>query len=227
MTFCDKEYVRNIFKDKTVAIVGSGPSVLDNRPGYIDSHDIVVRISNYKLYEETGIRTDVHYSFYGTSIKKSRQELIEDGVYLCMCKCLNSKPINSPWHDKYGKSKGIDYRYIYQDRRNWWFCPTYIPTDDEFLAHFDLLGGHVPTTGFAAILDILSYEPKSIYLTGFDFFTSKVHNVDENWRKNNPSDPIGHVPLSEFRWLEKNIKKYSIKTDSALRRMLINKFAYR
>ena len=43
MTFCDKEYVRNIFKDKTVAIVGSGPSVLDNRPGYIDSHDIVVK----------------------------------------------------------------------------------------------------------------------------------------------------------------------------------------
>lgn len=227
MTFCNKEYVRGIFEGKSVAIVGSGPSVLDNKVGYIDSHDVVVRISNYKLYEETGLRTDVHYSFYGTSIKKSRDELIADGVYLCMCKCPNSKPINSPWHERHGKSKGVDYRYIYQDRKNWWFCPTYIPTDDEFLSQFDLLGGHVPTTGFSAILDILSYNPESVYLTGFDFFTSKVHNVDENWRKNNPSDPIGHNTMAEFRWLEKNIKNYPIKTDAALRRMLINKFEYR
>jgi hypothetical protein len=226
MTFCDKEYVRGIFKGKTVAIVGSGPSVLDNRPGYIDSHDVVVRISNYKLYEETGLRTDVHYSFYGSSIRKPRQELIDDGVYLCMCKCPNSRPIESQWHERNGKTKGIDYRYIYHERRDWWFCPTYVPTDDEFMSHFYLLGGHVPTTGFSAILDILSYEPESVYLTGFDFFTSKVHNVDESWRKNNPADPIGHVPLAEFRWIEKNIKNYPIKPDAQLRRMLLNKYDF-
>lgn len=226
MTFCDKEYVRGIFKGRSVAIVGSGPSVLDNRPGFIDSHDVVVRISNYKLYEETGTRTDVHYSFYGTSIRKKREELIEDGVYLCMCKCPNSKPVDSAWHRQHNKSKGVDYRYIYNERANWWFCPTYVPTDDEFMSHFNLLGGHVPTTGFSAILDVLSYEPESVYLTGFDFFTSKVHNVDESWRKNNPQDPIGHVPQAEFRWIERNIKNYPIKTDAALRRMLVNKYDF-
>lgn len=224
MSFCGKEYVRGVFEGKTVALVGSGPSVLDNKPGFIDSHDVVVRVSNYKLFEETGTRTDVHYSFYGSSINKSREELIADGVYLCMCKCPNSQPIHTDWHIANGKIKGIDFRYIYQMRHNWWFCPTYVPTDAEFLAQFRLLNNHVPTTGFSAILDILSYNPKSLYLTGFDFFTSGVHNVDEKWKKNNPLDPIGHVPKEERRWLMNNYKDYPISFDYSLKRLMENKY---
>jgi len=224
MSFCDKEYVKNIFEGKSVALVGSGPSVLDNKIGFIDSHDIVVRVSNYKLYEETGIRTDVHYSFYGSSITKSQHELIKDGVYLCMCKCPDSQPIHTDWHVRNNKIKGIDFRYIYQQRKNWWFCPTYIPTDEEFLKQFKLLNNHVPTTGFSAILDILSYNPKSLYLTGFDFFTSNIHNVDERWKKNNPQDPVGHVPKEERRWLMNNYKNYPITFDYALKKLMENKY---
>lgn len=226
MTFCDKEYVRGVFEGKTVAIVGSGPTVLDNKAGFIDSHDVVVRISNYKIFEETGLRTDVHYSFYGNSITKSKQELIYDGVYLCMCKCPNSQPIHSPWHERNGKQKGVDFRYIYNQRANWWFCPTYVPTDEEFLAQFELLKRHVPTTGFAAILDVLSYNPKSVYLTGFDFFSSGIHNVDEGWKKNNPQDPIGHVPNEERRWLMNNYQKHPIVLDPALKRMMASKYDF-
>ena len=224
MNFCNKDYVRQVFEGKSVAIVGSAPSVLDNKPGFIDSHDVVVRVSNYKIFLETGIRTDVHYSFYGSSITKSKQELIDDGVYLCMCKCPNSKPINSSWHELHGKTKGVDFRYIYEARKNWWFCPTYIPTDEEFLHQFEILKNHVPTTGFSAILDVLSYNPKSVYLTGFDFFTSGIHNVDEGWRKNNPKDPIGHVPHEEKRWLINNHMNYPITFDATLKRLIANKY---
>ena len=224
MNFCDKAFVKQVFEGKTVAIVGSGPGVLDNKPGFIDEHDVVVRISNYKIFEETGIRTDVHYSFYGSSINKSIDDLKADGVYLCMCKCPNSKPINSQWHEINGKTKGIDFRYIYQMREPWWFCPTYVPTDAEFLAQFELLKKHVPTTGFSAILDVLSYNPKSVYLTGFDFFSSGIHNVDERWRKNNPQDPIGHVPHEEKRWLINNYKNYPITFDATLKRLIANKY---
>lgn len=226
MDFCSKDYVRSVFEGKRVAIVGSGPSVLDNKAGFIDSHDVVVRISNYKIFEETGIRTDVHYSFYGVSITKSQKELIDDGVYLCMCKCPNSQPIDSAWHVQHGKTKGIDFRYIYEYRKNWWFCPTYVPTDDEFLEQFKLLKNHVPTTGFSAILDVLSYNPKSVYLTGFDFFTSGVHNVDESWKKNNPRDPIGHVPKEERRWLMNNYKNYLITFDYSLKKLMENKYDF-
>lgn len=186
-----------------MAIVGSAPSVLDNDPGYIDAHDIVVRINNYKLSRKAGHRTDVHYSFYGSSIKKDRDSLVRDGVRLCMCKCPNGKPIHSPWHEQ-NRRIGTDFRYIYQMRKNFWFCPVYIPTTERFLEFFHLLSNHIPTTGFQAILEISSFKAAHIYITGFDFFQSKIHNVNEPWRPGRQDDPIRHLPHKELEWLKEN-----------------------
>jgi hypothetical protein len=216
MKFIDREHVLATFKGKTVALVGSGPGSLGNAPGLVDSHDVVVRVNNYKLFPATGYRTDVHYSFYGSSIRKTPIELQRDGVKLCMCKCPDAQFIESPWHRRHGKMAGVDFRMLYQRRRAWWFCPTYVPTVDEFLAHFHLLGGHVPTTGFSALLDVLSLEPAHVYMTGFDFFSSGVHNVNERWRKINPTDPIGHVPDAERRWFALNYEKHPLTMDAAL-----------
>ena len=184
-----------------MAIVGSGPGSLDNEPGFVDSHDVVVRINNYKLFPQTGIRTDVFYSFFGTSIRKTATELKRDGVTLCMCKCPNDWPIQSEWHNNNGKRVGVDYTYIYRNRATWWFCDTYIPETGDFLEKFELIGRRQPTTGFSAILDILSFKPKSVYLTGFDFFRSGLHNVNDKWLPKNNGDPIGHVPEKELEYL--------------------------
>mgnify|MGYP000134238281 CR=1 FL=1 len=204
MRFVDRQHLRGVFAGKSVAIVGSGPGVLGNEPGFVDSHDVVVRVNNYKTGTEAGFGTDVFYSFFGASIKKSAAELKRDGVALCMCKCPNERFIESEWHVRRGKVAGIDFRRIYAARRDWWFCDTYIPPVGDFMAHFNLLGRHVPTTGFAAILDVMALGPASIYLTGFDFFESRVHNVDEPWRAKNTDDPIGHVPERERDWLAAN-----------------------
>jgi hypothetical protein len=214
---CDSEYVRQFIEGKRVAVVGSGPGVMLNRPGFIDSHDIVMRVNNYKIFPQTGFRTDIHYSFYGQSIRKTRKQLIFDGVKLCMCKCPDAKFMESRWHRENGKHRGTDFRYIYDGRLNWWFCKTYIPTVDEFMEQFNLLGGRVPTTGFSAILDTLKYNPESVYITGFDFFQSGVHNVNEPWRKNNPDDPIGHAPERELEWLVNNLPNYPITVDESLK----------
>jgi hypothetical protein len=215
--FCDREAVSAVLKGKTVAIVGSGPGVLENQRGFVDSHAVVVRVNNFKtVSNRTGHRTDIFYSFFGTSIKKRPEELQRGGVQLCICKCPNAQFIESPWHRAHSRMMGVDFRWIYAKRENWWFCPTYVPTVDEFMAHFKLLGGHVPTTGFSAILDVLSYEPKSIFLTGFDFFASRVHNVNERWKPANPSDPIGHVPSTERNWLLQNIGSLPITVDPRL-----------
>ncbi len=186
-----------------MAIVGSAPSVLDNDPGYIDSHDIVVRINNYKASKHAGYRTDVHYSFYGSSIKKTADELKFDGVKLCLCKCPDSHPIKSRWHQR-NNPLGVDFRYIYRMRKDFWFCDTYVPTEERFLKFFQLLMGHIPTTGFQAILEISDIGATHIYLTGFDFFQSKIHNVDEPWRSGRSDDPIKHMPHKELEWLKKN-----------------------
>ncbi len=208
-------------KGKRIALVGSGPGVLDNEPGFIDSHDVVVRVSNYKLFGDiTGQRTDVFHSFFGTSIKKTAQELKRDGVYLCICKCPNSQPLESEWHRKNNKMVGIDYRYIYRNRAAWWFCPTYVPTDEEFLNHFKICQNHQPTTGFDGLLTILECEPASVYLTGFDFFESGKHNVDEAWEHKNNDDPICHRPDLEKAWIKANYRNYPISFDPKLRALM-------
>lgn len=200
-------------------MVGSGPSSLENEPGFIDSHDLVVRVNNYKLFPQTGFRTDVFYSFFGTSIRKLISELQNDGVKLCMCKCPDAHAIKSTWHEINNKQVGVDYRYIYRNRAHWWFCDTYIPTVDEFLEKFELLGKHQPTTGFSAILDLISFDLKSLYLTGFDFFQSGLHNVSDPWRQKNSDDPFRHMPELELEWLKSNMRNYPINLDPVLSKL--------
>jgi hypothetical protein len=205
---------------KSVAVVGSGPSCLENMPGTIDGHDIVLRVNNHKVGDEQGRRTDVHYSFYGASIRKTAAELQGEGVKLCMCKCPNAKALNSDWHERHGRQNGVDFRYVYTARAKWWFCPTAVPSVDEFLAKVRLLQGHIPSTGFSAILDVLAARPASVYITGFDFFSSGVHNVDEKWRPGPADDPIRHRPDLEIAWLVANMSKHAIVTDMRLKFML-------
>lgn len=205
-------------RGRSVAVVGSAPSVLKNDPGFIDSHEVVVRVNNYKTGSAQGFRTDVHYSFYGGSIRKTAAELQSDGVTLCWCKCPNSKPIECEWHERMGAQAGIDFRKIYKRREGFWFCDTVVPSSEHFLKGFELLGKHVPTTGFAAILDALWSEPRKLYITGFDFFESGVHNVDEKWRPGDPADPIGHRPQQEAEWIGANLSNYPIFLDAALQK---------
>lgn len=216
MRFVTKPDVAARFDGKTVAIVGSGPGVLENPRGFIDRHDIVVRVNNYRLSRTAGHRTDVFYSFFGHSIKKSVRELKRDGVTLCMCKCPDAAAIDSDWHRANGRLHGIDFRWIYQRRQGWWFCDTYVPALGDFQETFHLLGGRVPTTGFSAIRDILSCNPRAVYLTGFDGFRSGIHNVSERWRPGNPADPIAHAPERELKWLADNLRNYPVTTDRAL-----------
>jgi hypothetical protein len=215
MHFCDRSTVEETFRGKRVAIVGSGPGVLDNAPGVVDGHEVVVRINNFKLSAPAGHRTDVFYSFFGSSIRPRREDMPD--VRLCVCKCPDAKFIESAWHKLNGKPHGVDFRYIYQARREWWFCPTYVPPVDEFLRVFVELDHHVPTTGFSAIRAVLDCAPAEVFLTGFDFFTSGIHNVTERWKAGNPQDPIGHRPDLERRWLRDRLGSYPIVLDRLAR----------
>lgn len=212
----DNKIVKPFFDNKRIALVGSGPGCLDNEIGFIDSFDVVVRVNNYKLFPQTGSRTDVYYSYFGGAIKKTKEELIKDGVSLCIAKCPNTKFMDSVWHERHNKNIGVDFRYIYDKRKDWWFCPTFVPTKNEFYDDFLLLNEHIPTTGFSAILKILSFKPKELYLTGFDFFESGVHNVNEKWRKINNDDPICHRPDLEKKWVLSNIDKQPFAFDKKL-----------
>ena len=221
--FITFDTVRRFFAGKSVAIIGSAPSCLESSGDLIDSHDIVLRVNNFKtkgFEDRVGARTDVHYSFYGTSIKTTADELKRGGVRLCLCKCPNAKPIKSEWHERRAKPHGVDFTYIYKLREHFWFTDTYVPDVASFMEKFNLLGGHIPTTGFAAILDVLACPIARATLIGFDFFSSKKHNVNEPWRPGDPSDPIGHRPDLEAQWIADNAHKYLLTLDETMSRMV-------
>lgn len=221
MRFLTRAEVRPRFEGRTVAVVGSGPGILENRRGLVDGHEVVVRVNNYRcLDERTGRRTDVFYSFFGSSIHKTADELRRDGVALCMSKIPNAHAIESEWHRRNNKQIGVDFRPHFRRRESWWFCDTYIPTVAEFLVGFEMLGRHMPTSGFAAIIDVLSFDPAKVYLTGFDFFRSGIHNVSDRWRRKNEDDPIGHVPEAELAWLKRAAPTLAISCDPMLERLL-------
>lgn len=217
MRFLSRSEVRPWFENRTVAIVGSGPGCAENQAGYVDSHQVVVRVNNYRLVGGTGSRADVFYSFFGTSIKKTADELKRNGVHLCMCKLPDAQPIESGWHRQNGKMIGVDYRPHYRRRTSWWFCDTYVPTVEEFMQPFAALGRHMPTTGFAAIWDVLSFNPRAVFLTGFDFFRSGIHNVNESWVAKNLDDPYRHEPARELAWVAQAMRRHPISTDERLR----------
>ncbi len=216
MRCCSREDVAPFISGRSVALVGSGPGSLRNAPGFVDGHDTVVRVNNYRVGSAQGTRCDIHYSFFGTSIRKTAAELKRDGVKLCICKCPDAKIMDSAWHTQKQKPNGVDFRYIYENRAAWWFGPVYVPTLAEFMMHFHLLGGHIPTTGFAALLDVLSYGPRSVYMTGFDFFQSGLHNVNETWKPGDPSDPIGHDPAAERAWFIAHAASLPVTCDDAM-----------
>ena len=223
--FCDRERLHEAFAGKSIAIVGSGPGVLKNEPGFVESHDVVVRVNNYKTGPEAGRRTDVFYSYFGNAIKKTARELKADGVMLCISKLPNGKVVDSPWHERRKKLHGIDYRWVYEKRLGWWFCDTYVPSVDELRDKMAMLDGHMPTTGFSAIADILSCAPRYVYLTGFDFFQSMTHNVNEAWKPGDPSDPIGHDPDRERRWVRDNCDRLAMGMDEQMIQAMKNQVA--
>lgn len=216
----DLKYIQDFFRGKSVALIGSAPSCLENIGTKIDGHDIVVRVNNYKvrgIAARVGQRCDVFYSFFGSSIRKTRQELKADGVRLLMCKCPDAECHITEWHRAKGKENGGDFRWIYRMRSGFWFCETYVPTRERYMTFFERLGKHVPTTGFAAFLEIAETECRSLYVTGFDFFSSGRHNVNEPWREKNTDDPVRHLPAEEAKIMREMVAKDKrITVDKAL-----------
>lgn len=173
------------------------------------------------------MRADVHMSFYGNSIKKTASELKRDGVKLCVAKCPDDQFMESEWHRRRGKMTGVDFRYIYRNRAAFWFCPTYVPTTEEFLQSFELLNRHIPTTGFAAVLQVLACEPANVFISGVDFFQTQVHNVNERWKSGDPGDPIGHRADLEREWFINNVERLPITMDALLAQAVVGHVAPR
>lgn len=198
----DEDYLKDFFKDKSVIVLGSAPNLLNTPSTVINAHDIVVRVNNFKLYNECD-RADVFYSFFGKSIRTPLQRLKQLNCQLMMCKCPDV-PIEVKNRDgSINEKLTDDYGWIYDFRTEWFEqaqIPFFIQTEDNFNENNKMVG-QIMTTGVAAIFDIYRYNPKKMYFAGFDFGMSKMHNI------NKPMiikpDPNCHHFEEEFNLMKK------------------------
>lgn len=167
-----------LIKDKKVIIVGPAGYLEGKNLGeYIDSFDVVVKI-NYALlntnYKDYGKRTDVLYNY-----------LCEDphGNVDVLSKELNDKVLEKKPKfiiTTFAKPMMLQrYKYMLKNRIK------HILLEREF---FDSVGKEVinaPNTGIVAIKHLLSLEPKSLNVVGFDFYEGGYQKGYLNQKGNN------------------------------------------
>lgn len=199
----DEQYVRSFFKVKTVLVLGSAQCVTNLKADFMERFDIIVRCNNYKIFNACR-RVDVYYSFLGGSIKKSMDDIVADGAKFIFCRCPD---MNFADHvgGKYIPGRSFDARPVYERRKNWFKIPYFIQTFKNYRRNYSLCD-RLLSTGVSSVVDVLRYDPKRVYIAGFDFFTKLIHNVDEPCNLN-----TGHNFAGELKLVRKLIRRKKIE----------------
>lgn len=200
-----EEYVRDFIMGKSVLVLGSAQCVASLDPAFMESFDIIVRCNNHKNFNEC-TRTDIYYSFLGGSIKKSMEDIIADGAKFVFCRNPNMD-FSAHVGGKYIPGHSIDATAIYEHRFRieWFKIPYYIQSYKNYRRNYCLIN-RLLTTGVSAIIDVLRYDPIRLYVAGFDFFTTLIHNVDEPCNMNTGHDFTGEFNLVKKLWIKGKIE---------------------
>jgi len=183
---------------KSILIVGGGPGAACYQSRWYNKFDIIVRLNNYQKSCEG--RTDIFFSYFGKNIKKNKEELIADGVKFAVCSCPNAD-MNKDLNKSPGQRK--DFRWIYEFRKDWWFCPVVGLTKEELVAQVNLIDGYMPTVGLSAILFFEQFC-SPVNIIGFDCFESGLHDLNKKWDRSGRHNPQKEKQL--LNKLEKSSK---------------------
>lgn len=166
--------VKKYIEGKSIIVLGSAPCVKNVTSNMLKSFDIIVRLNNYKHFCDCK-KTDIYFSFFGSSIKISEKQLKEDG-----CKFIVYKypAIDFTRHHKHQDGFALDCRNE-KYKRNW-NIPFYRVPKNSFINNY-LMTDRIMTTGLSAIIEMIRLGG-DVTIAGFDFFESKIHNLDEPWK---------------------------------------------
>ena len=167
----DTQY-NDFLKDKKVIIVGPSPSLEGKGLGdFIDSYDIVVRINKSfpiekELQIDLGSRTDIHSHCLCTKLDCGGpvfyKEMKDQNVFVL---CSYPKYVNSFHRDV----------IQFENDNKKWQLPFHIIDTEYYMDIAEMIGTR-PNSGTLTILDILAYDVKELYITGFTWFR-------DGWRK--------------------------------------------
>jgi len=168
---------------KTILIVGGGPGAACCSSCWYSKFDIIVRCNNYQ--KSCNARTDIFVSYFGENITKSKEELIADGVKFAVCNCPNAD-MSEELNKSPGQQK--DFHWIYEFRKDWWFCPVVGLTKEELVTQVGLLDGYMPSVGLSAVLFFEQFC-SPVNIIGFDCFESGLHDLNKKWDRSGEHNP--------------------------------------
>ena len=168
-----EELFANYITDKCIAIVGPAESIIGTNKGHvIDKFDLVVRLNKalplpQNLKNDIGSRTDIVYNslnvqdYPGENNLSTRLYKKHDVQFVCS---------SYPYNHSIFKQDIANYvnRYKFE-------IPFKIMNDRKF-KNFERYLGTRPYTGTCAIMELLSYPIKYLYITGLDFYQTKYYS---------------------------------------------------
>lgn len=173
------EYIRQYCKNKSVALVGCADylELLDeDNLKRIEECDIVVKMNKGFNLSKThahliSSRIDIYYnSLLEDCVNGGVLDIEEIGnseiALIRTTPQSDMKGIATEYRTNTASQATIDK--IHKLREKYGITTTLIPP--EFFTGLSRTIDCKPTTGFAAIFDLVSFQPASIYVTGFSFF---------------------------------------------------------
>jgi hypothetical protein len=219
-TFLFRKFVQN----KTVAIVGPANSIIGSGKGKtIDKFDIVIRLNKalplpFNLSEDIGTKTTIIYNSLNVSDYPGQNILDTNlykkyGVKYVCC----SYPYASVFVgdiNNYVQKYQFDIPFRCVERNKYYKFKNQIKTR--------------PYTGTSAIMDILSFDVKALYITGIDFYNtpyySQYRDVSKRRLSGLRSNGI-HNAYSQMEYLlYKSLTDKRVILDEKLEKLLYNNY---
>lgn len=213
-------------KYKRIALVGPSKSLIGQHKGKeLDAYDLIVRLNKAlpipdNLKQELGTRTDILYNSLNTSDHPGENNIdpkffLKNKVkYLC-CSYPNIYPFQ--------KDIGV---FLEMNRH------TQMPFRTLPLDLYDKMEralGCRPYTGICAIMDLLRFNIKELYITGMDFYATGYYkeysnkSVDLKRLRNNNI----HQALPQIVLLRKIVlNDFRVKVDKILHKILFSFYRY-
>jgi hypothetical protein len=170
------EYNKLFYKyveGKSIALVGPAQSIIGSGKGsIIDKFDLVVRLNKsiplpLNIKDDIGTKTDIIYNSLNTSDYPGENNLSPK-----LYKKYGVKFVCSSYPFNHNIFHNDIVNYIYKYKLE---LPLKVMNDIKF-KNFENSLGTRPYTGTCAIMDLLSYPIKYLYITGLDFYQTKYYS---------------------------------------------------
>ena len=209
--------LKDLVEGKRIAVVGPAHYLTGKSQGsFIDDYDIIVRINQFTvkkdLYTDYGSRTDIMFHNCGKIGTIGLKEQVEqnpgelDKLKMVVCpiiKADHSETNFHLWPDDHISACAYNFQTINTEIPFYWIGVR------NYLQVYRVIGCQ-PYTGVMAIITLMHYPIKELYITGFDFYTGDriysdgyLASIDAAYESEAHGGTHGHgCNISQLRFLK-------------------------